>query len=105
MSTRLSDRLSAARHRQFVGRDYEKAVFQSALEAPELPFSVLHVYGPGGVGKTSLIKEFTYICVRLGVRYTYIDARNIEPAPESFISVLQVAMGVEPPASPLDYLA
>jgi hypothetical protein len=105
MSTRLADRLSAARHRQFVGRDQEKAVFQGALEAPELPFSVLHVYGPGGVGKTSLIKEFTYICDRLGIPYTYIDARNVEPAPESFVSVLQAAMGVEPPTSPLDYLA
>jgi hypothetical protein len=105
MTMRLADRLSAARHRQFVGRDNERSLFQAALESPELPFYVLHVYGPGGVGKTTLLKEFGAICERLGVAHTYIDARNVEPAPDSFVAALQMAMGVTPPQSPLDALA
>src|SRR5436305_639019 len=48
MTTRLADRLNAARHNQFVGRDNERAQFRSALEAPELPFSLLYL------GKRSL---------------------------------------------------
>jgi len=105
MTMRLADRLSAARHRQFVGRDNERSLFQAALEAPDLPFSVLHIYGPGGVGKTTLLKEFAAICERLGVPHTYIDARNIDPSPDSFVGTLQLAMGVTPPESPLDALA
>jgi hypothetical protein len=105
MTMRLADRLSAARHRQFVGRDNERSLFQAALEAPELPFYLLHVYGPGGVGKTTLLKEFAAICERLSVPHTYIDARNIDPSPDSFVGALQLAMGVTPPESPLDALA
>src|SRR5438067_11977374 len=83
MSMRLGERLSAARHRQFVGRDSERAAFRSALEASELPFSILHVFGPGGVGKTTLLKEFAYIAEQAGIPSIYIDGRNIEPAPEA----------------------
>jgi hypothetical protein len=53
MLTRVADRLSEVRHHQFVGRRDELALFQSIVNAPELPFFVLHVFGPGGVGKTS----------------------------------------------------
>ncbi|MDQ3931134.1 MAG: ATP-binding protein, partial [Chloroflexota bacterium] len=57
MTSRLADRLVAARRRRFVGRENERELFRSALAAPELPFVLLHVYGPGGVGKTTLLKE------------------------------------------------
>ncbi len=105
MSMRLSERLSAARHRQFVGREGERASFRSALQASELPFNVLHLFGPGGVGKTTLLKEFAYIAEQIGVSSFYIDGRNIEPAPEAFIAALQQAIGVAPPDPPLDALA
>src|SRR5437867_12220557 len=105
MSMRLGDRLSAARHRQFVGREGERALFRSALESPELPFSILHVYGPGGVGKTTLLKEFAYIAEQAAIPSVYVDARNIEAAPEAFVAALQQAMGITPPNSPLDVLA
>jgi hypothetical protein len=105
MTTRLADRLNAARHSQFVGRDTERALFRSALEAAELPFSVLYVFGPGGVGKTTLLKEFAYICEQVGVPSAYVDARNVEPVPDAFIGALQQALGVDAPVSPLDALA
>ena len=47
---RVSDRLSAARRRHFVGRAVERDLFRDALAADELPFLALYVYGPGGVG-------------------------------------------------------
>ena len=61
MSTRLANRLSAARRSLFVGRVSEQELFASALSAPELPFFVLYIYGPGGVGKTTLLREFASI--------------------------------------------
>src|ERR1041384_1094793 len=105
MATRLADRLRVARHRQFVGRENERALFKSALQAPDLPFSVLHVFGPGGVGKTTLLKEFEYLAEQEGVTPLYIDARNVEAAPGPFVAALQLALGLTVPESPLDVLA
>jgi len=51
MSPCLADGLSAARRRNFVGSTVESVPVQAALEFPELPFLVPHVFGPGGVGK------------------------------------------------------
>src|SRR5437762_14001773 len=105
MTTRLADRLNAARHSRFVGREIERALFRSGLEASELPFSVLYLFGPGGVGKTTLLKEFAFICEQLHIPSAYVDARDVEPTPVAFIAALQEALGVDPPTSPLDALA
>ena len=53
---RLADRLAAVRRGRFVGRRAELALFRSALLADEPPFAVLHIHGPGGVGKTTLLR-------------------------------------------------
>ncbi len=105
MSSRLADRLSLARHRRFAGREAERALFQSALTAAELPFCILYIFGPGGVGKTSLIGEFAYVCDEQNIPAIQLDARNIEPAPESFLAALQIALGLTPPASVLQQMA
>ena len=105
MALRLADRLSAARHRQFVGRDSERVLFQAALAAPELPFYVLYIFGPGGVGKTTLLGEFAALCRQTETRSTYIDARNVEPSPESFLHALRLALSLTPADAPQDYLA
>jgi hypothetical protein len=102
---RLADRLSAARRRRFIGRAAERALFQSALLAPEWPFQVLHVFGPGGVGKTSLLREFAALCDEHGVAAYYLDARHMEPAPEAFGHELRLAMGVSADQPPLAALA
>jgi hypothetical protein len=105
MSLRLADRLAAARRRQFVGRAAEQILFQSTLTAAELPFYVLYIFGPGGIGKTSLLREFIYLCQQHQIPATYLDARDIEPSPESFVNILQASLNLTPPASPLEFLA
>ncbi len=104
MSSYLAGRLSAARHRQFIGRTPELDMFQSAIAAAELPFYVLHLFGPGGVGKTTLLGEFVQICEQAKIPPIYLDARNLEPAPESFLSALRFVMGLPPLDSPLQIL-
>lgn len=104
MATRLADRLSAARHRQFVGRTPELDLFKAALMADDLPFLILHVFGPGGVGKTTLLGEFASACAGLGIPAWRLDGRNIDSVPESFIAALGAASGVQAPQSPLDAL-
>lgn len=89
MTTRLGDRLSAARQRRFVGRGDELALFRSAVKAAALPFCVLYAYGPGGIGKTSLLGQFAALCARAAVPAGWIDARAVDPLPEAFLDTLQ----------------
>lgn len=97
MTSRLGDRLSTARTRRFVGRGDELSLFQSALAAPVLPFCVLFAYGPGGIGKTSLLGQFAACCSQSGVTVASIDGRAVEPQPEIFLGALQRAMRLEVP--------
>lgn len=105
MTLRLADRLVAARRRRFVGRENERELFRSALAAPELPFVLLHVYGPGGVGKTTLLKEFIAIAGELGVPTLYVDARNVDPSPEGVLAALQLSLGLTAPEHPIEVMA
>ena len=105
MTSRLGERLNAARHRQFVGRAAELTLFQSTLTAVEVPFYVLYIFGPGGVGKTSLLQEFDYICRRTQIPAISIDGRNIEPGPDAFMAALSGALDLPEKTAPLEFLA
>ena len=93
MSPSLADRLHQARHARFVGREGELSVFKSALNAETLPFFILHIFGPGGVGKTTLLQEFALLAEKHGARPVYVDARHIDLSPDAFIRTLNVALG------------
>jgi hypothetical protein len=93
MSPSLADRLTEARHTRFVGRDGELSVFESALRAEVLPFYILHIFGPGGVGKTTLLQEFALLSERYGARPVYLDARHIDLSPDAFIKTLKTSLG------------
>ncbi|HET7037925.1 MAG TPA: AAA family ATPase, partial [Thermomicrobiaceae bacterium] len=104
MTTRMGDRLAEARRRQFVGRTGEREQFRRLLTDDDPAFQLLYVYGPGGVGKTTLLREFTTLAGEQEVPAVALDARNIDPSPESFLTMLSLAMGLTPPAAPLDEL-
>ena len=93
MSPSLADRLMEARHNRFVGRNGELSVFESALRAEILPFYILHIFGPGGVGKTTLLQEFSLLSERYGARPVYLDARHIDLSPDAFIKSLGTLLG------------
>lgn len=101
MSLPLLERLSAERRRRFVGRRLELELFQSALAqlagdaTVELPFHLLYIFGPGGVGKTSLLWQFIRLCETNKSQYIYVDGRNLEPAAESFLSTIRSIMGLK----------
>ncbi len=105
MTSQLGGRLWSARRFQFVGRESERALFESALEQPDLPFYVLYIFGPGGVGKTTLLREFAYIGQQQQTPVIYIDGRNIQPSPESFFDALTRAMNIAPDTSPFEAIA
>jgi hypothetical protein len=105
MSPSLAEHLKQARHARFVGRDGELNLFSSALRADHLPFFVLHVFGPGGVGKTTLLQEFIRISESQNAHTTYLDVRHVEPAPEPFLHALRLALNIPPEASIPNHLS
>jgi hypothetical protein len=105
MASRLGERLRAARRRWFVGREAERDLFRAALRAEDLPFCVLYIYGPGGVGKTTLLAELARIAEETGAAAHSLDARNVEAMPDAFVAALRAALGLEPAQHPLDALA
>jgi len=100
LPTKLADRLSAARRSRFVGRDAERGLFESALAETDLPFNLIYIFGPGGVGKTALLAEFRRLCEQAGVTVAALDGRNLEPSPDSFSASLSLALNL-PPTAPL----
>jgi hypothetical protein len=106
MPPRLADKLTAARQRRFVGRASEQALFQSALAASELPFQLLYIFGPGGVGKTTLLNSLESACEQAKAPHVRIDARNVEPSPDAFVGALRLTLNLAPADPPLpDVLA
>ncbi len=98
MRARLADRLALARRNRFVGRSGEIELFQSALGNPEPPFQILYIYGPGGIGKTTLLREFAARAVESRVPAYYVDGRNLEPTPDALLRAVALALGAAPDA-------
>lgn len=104
MAASWMQRLEAARRRSFVGRGAEQELFAAAVAAAELPFLVLHLYGPGGVGKTTLLRQFVQLAQQRGVATATLDARAIDNAPDQFIAGLAQALGLAAGQDPLAHL-
>jgi len=105
MASYLADRLSATRRRHFVGRTAERALFAAALAEPELPFLALYIFGPGGVGKTALLRELADLGSAAGAAACTLDARDFEPTPDAFLTALRLALTIGAGESPAAVLA
>jgi hypothetical protein len=75
MVGRLGELLDDARRRGFVGRDRQVAAFRAAL-AGEGPCRVFFVFGPGGIGKTTLLGQFRLLADEAGRRVVNLDGRE-----------------------------
>ncbi|MEV1178237.1 ATP-binding protein, partial [Nonomuraea sp. NPDC049784] len=73
----LGSRLEAARELAFVGREEEIAVFNAALYGGG--YSVLYVHGPGGIGKSALLRRFAHVAAVAGRSVSAVDGRTLEP--------------------------
>ena len=88
----IADRLRQARNQLFVGREDEVDRFRSLLATDRLSVNVLHVFGPGGVGKSSLLQAFERVCHEEDVSVASVDAREVEPTPDAFRWALRHAL-------------
>ncbi|MCU0492818.1 MAG: ATP-binding protein [Chloroflexaceae bacterium] len=105
MPQRLAERLSQVRQRHVVGRAEELAFFKDAVSQHELPFFVLHLWGPDGIGKTTLLAEYGSFCEQIGCLCTTLDGRAIEPSPTAFLRQLAQRLGYEHDESALPLLS
>jgi hypothetical protein len=99
---RLADRLAAAR--RFVGRAAELELFEAALAAETPPFAALCIHGPGGVGKSSLLQQFSRLAAAAGRACALLDSRNIDLSPQGFLAALALSLGLEDPEATLEAL-
>src|SRR6476660_8832325 len=90
----VSHRLAAAEAAALVGRAEERARL-TALLTPHGPAAVF-VYGPGGIGKTTLV---TGTLASLPLNWVSLDGRQIEPTVPGALQALGAALGGPTPPS------
>ncbi|MFK0252812.1 AAA family ATPase [Streptomyces sp. NPDC090445] len=78
---RLGRSVSAARDRAFVGRTAEQQVFRSALAGDRHTASVLFLHGPGGIGKSALLRRFASEARAAGRTVVEVSGRTVSPEP------------------------
>ncbi len=76
----LGQRLAWRDESRFVGREQELALFDDVL-APDPSASVVFVHGPGGVGKSTLLREIARRGERRGFTPCVIEGRDLAPVP------------------------
>jgi hypothetical protein len=104
MTARLANRLTQARRQRFVGRSAELELFRAALSRDIPDFAVLHLHGPGGMGKTTLLREFAHIATEAGRPSVSLDGRHLDASPPGFLTALQLALTLPPETAPQDVL-
>ncbi|WP_217242505.1 AAA family ATPase [Streptomyces sp. AC555_RSS877] len=88
---RIADRISAANEQVFVGRETELLLLREALAGgPDAP-SVLWVHGPGGIGKSALIRQYAKEAAA-DRTVVHIDGRVVPAAPQAFETAAETAV-------------
>jgi energy-coupling factor transporter ATP-binding protein EcfA2 len=74
--------------RLFVGREREQATFQDWLLGDRALPEVLNVTGPGGVGKSELLRAFRRLAEEHGRAVVVVDGRSLRPTPDELLHAL-----------------
>jgi hypothetical protein len=99
----IAGRLTAARRQAFVGRASELDLFRSALVEDPPAFSVLFLHGPGGIGKSALLRRLADEAEQAGRVAVRIDCATAG-YPATFLPSLAAALGLPPDEDPLPAL-
>ena len=97
----LGGLLSVRRHQQFVGRLAELDLFQTALGSEEPAFRALFVYGPGGVGKSTLLNEFAALARAARACAVRVDGREVASTPDGVLDAVTDVLEVPADGGPI----
>lgn len=96
----VADLLARSRVRHVVGRRAELDLFDSALADDE--FLLLHVSGPGGIGKSTLLDLYAQVARRAGRRPVRLDGHSLPAVPPAVLEALGAEVSVPPGDGPID---
>lgn len=97
----IAERLSDAAKSKFVGRKNEMSLLSNAINADDLPYMVAFIHGPGGIGKSWLLRA---VLEKIGanIEILVLDCREIEPTPQGFLSALGISLKLKVPVPDLN---
>src|SRR5579859_7065014 len=86
----LAARLQQRDRDVFVGREAELDLLERCLD-PGTPTSVVFVHGPGGIGKSTLLREVARRARERGYDTFLIEGRELAPTPDAIETLLAPA--------------
>jgi AAA ATPase domain len=98
----LATRLEHRDRDRFTGRHAEIAFLERCLAAEDPPASVVHICGPGGIGKSTLVREVARRARDRGRAVVRLDGRELGPDPTVLEAALRAATGEPNPVILLD---
>jgi hypothetical protein len=86
---------------RFVGRAAELAFLERCL-GDDAPANVVLVHGPGGIGKSALLRELARRAQARGLKTFFVEGRDLPPMPDALEDILAGAREVERPVLLID---
>jgi hypothetical protein len=97
----IAARVAAARARGFVGRDAELDLVRELLDEAEPSLAVLFLHGPGGIGKSALLRRIGGEAEARGRQVVLLDGRSVAGGPVAFSAALSIALDGTDDADPV----
>jgi AAA ATPase domain len=97
----LASRLANRDRDRFVGRSEELCFLERCLEE-DPPASVILIHGPGGIGKSTLLRELARRAEARGHDTFFVEGRELPPMPDALEAVLSGARESELPLVLID---
>ena len=97
----LAARLADRDRERFVGREAELDLLERCL-TDDQPAAVVFVHGPGGIGKSTLLREFARRATAAGWDTFAVEGRELPPAPDALDGTLSAARASSHPLILID---